>query len=272
MLVNQTDNLIITYFQGLKSVGYVSNYTLLTNTLNTLITQFFNGITASVGNYNALEDDDKKENMFYVINFANYWLYGWGAIGIMLVASDLVGFLFGGEYILSRSISFALALNFYMVGMQNAVWTYKNTLGLFQPGRYLLILTAIINLSCSIWLGRAWGLFGIYIATAIARALTNAWYEPYAVFKYGLHRSPLKYFIRYVEYLLILLIVGVVSLKITDLFALPMFWKIIVDIVVCSMLFNISLVVCFYKRREFVYLRGFIEKIIKKILKKVWKK
>ena len=87
-----------------------------------------------------------------------------------------------------------IALNFYMVGMQNAVWTYKNTMGLFRQGRYLLILTAAINLVCSLWLGKLWGLFGILLATAISRACTNAWYDPYAVFKYGLKEKVSVYY------------------------------------------------------------------------------
>ncbi len=38
-LVNNTDNIIITYLKGLISVGVVSNYTLLVNTLGALATQ-----------------------------------------------------------------------------------------------------------------------------------------------------------------------------------------------------------------------------------------
>lgn len=70
--------------------------------------------------------------------------------------------------------------------MQNAVWAYKNTMGLFKYGQYLLILTAVINLGLDFLLGYKWGMFGIYLASAISRLLTNTWYEPYAVFKYGL--------------------------------------------------------------------------------------
>lgn len=268
MLVNQTDNLIITYFQGLKSVGYVSNYTLLSGTLNTLITQCFNGITASVGNYNALESDNKKVELFSTINLANFWLFGWGAIGIVTVASDLVGLLFGTSFVLPRSVAFALSLNFYMVGMQNAVWTYKNTLGLFRPGRYLLILTAAINLVCSIWLGNIWGLFGIYIATAISRALTNAWYDPYAVFKYGFHRSPVKYFVHYIIYLLVLFTAGAISLKIVDIISLPLLWKVIADALVCSIVFNILFLILFHNRSEFRHLCQFIRTIIKRLFQR----
>ena len=60
LLVNNTDNIIITYFSGLATVGISSNYTLLSNTLNSLLNQIFNGISASVGNYNAIESNEKK--------------------------------------------------------------------------------------------------------------------------------------------------------------------------------------------------------------------
>lgn len=54
MLVNNTDNIVITYFNGLISTGVISNYTLLTGTLGSITSQLFNGITASVGNLNAV--------------------------------------------------------------------------------------------------------------------------------------------------------------------------------------------------------------------------
>lgn len=184
-LVNNTDNIIITYLKGLISVGVVSNYTLLVNTLGALATQIFNGLTASVGNLNAIENKEKKYSFFKVLNLTNFWIYGWGTIGILFVCGDIVKLCFGNSYVLEFNIPLILAINFYMLGMQNAVWAYKNTMGLFKYGQYLLILTAVINLGLDFLLGYKWGMFGIYLASAISRLLTNTWYEPYAVFKYG---------------------------------------------------------------------------------------
>lgn len=41
ILVNNTDNIVITYLSGLISTGLVSNYLILTNTLGTLVKQIF---------------------------------------------------------------------------------------------------------------------------------------------------------------------------------------------------------------------------------------
>lgn len=265
MIVNQTDSIIITYFSGLVTTGLSSNYTLLSNTLNTLLNQLFNGITASIGNHNAIETKEHKLQLFYSVNLANFWLFGWAAIGIFVVSNDLVSLLFGAEYVLSRSISFAIALNFYMVGMQSAIWTYGNTMGLFRQGRYLLLLTAAINLFCSIILGKIFGLFGILIATAISRALTNTWYDPYKVFKYGFFESPWIYFKRYLLYALLLAFTGSICYFICTLITLSTAVNVILKTIICTVVPNAVFLICFYKTEDFSHLKKLAVNAITKI-------
>lgn len=268
LLVNSTDNIIITYFNGLAAVGLSSNYTLLSTTLNSLLNQFFNGITASVGNLNAIESKEKKMSMFYSINLANFWLFGWASIGIFVVSTDIVHLLFGENYILPISIPFVIALNFYMVGMQSAVWTFKNTLGLFRPGRYLLIVTAVINLVCSIWLGKIWGLFGILFATAISRALTNTWYDPYAVFRYGFQESSVPYFTRYIKYGCILFITGGICYEICSFLEYSLLLNVVLKFIICCIVPNVIFLICFRKTEEFGYFRQLFRRLMGKILHK----
>lgn len=255
LLVNNTDNIIITYFSGLATVGLSSNYTLLSTTLNSLLNQIFNGITASVGNYNALESKEKKVELFNFINLVNFWLFGWATLGIIIMSTDIVKLCFGKDYVLPFNIPFIIGINFYMVGMQNAVWTYKNTMGLFRQGRYLLILTAILNLSISMLLGRKMGLFGILLATAISRLCTNTWYDPYIVFKYGLDKNPKLYFKKYMYYFCILLITIIFSIYLINIIKLPFFQKFIVKFFICCIMPNSIFILIFYNTKEFKYLR-----------------
>lgn len=268
LLVNSTDNIIITYFSGLAAVGLSSNYTLLSGTLNSLLNQLFNGVTASVGNLNAIESKEKKLSMFYSLNLANFWMFGWATIGIFVVSTDIVNMMFGEDYVLPLSISFVIALNFYMVGMQNAVWTFKNTMGLFRPGRYLLIVTAAINLVCSIVLGKLWGLFGILFATVISRAFTNTWYDPYAVFKYGLKEKVSTYFIRYGFYALVLVITGAICYGICSLLHFSLWINVILKIVVCSIVPNTIFLLFFHRLQEFRYFKDLVTRLVKKVLRR----
>ena len=265
LLVNQTDNIIITYFNGLITVGVTSNYTLLTGTLNTLLNQVFTGITASVGNHNAVETTEQKIHLFKAINLANFWLFGWGAIGICLVSSDLVSLMFGETYVLHWTIPLILAVNFYTVGMQNAVWTYNNTLGLFRQGRYLLLLTAAINLGASIILGSIWGLFGIYAATFISRLLTNIWYDPYKLFKHGFHVSVLSYLRIYFLDLIVLGISGCLCALACGMVHGTSLTSVLVKFLICSVIPNAIFFLVFSRTNEFAYLKSIATHVLKKL-------
>ncbi len=60
VVINATDNIIISKFIGVIWVGVYSNYLLILNTLNTLLGYFFYSITASVGNLNVKENAEKN--------------------------------------------------------------------------------------------------------------------------------------------------------------------------------------------------------------------
>lgn len=268
VLVNSTDNIAISFFSGISSVGYTSNYTLLSSTVGALIGQVFNALPGSVGNLNATTDDEGRYRFFKVLNLANFWLFGWGAIGIALCSSDLVKLFFGAEYVLPIRIPLIIALNSFTIGMLQACYTYKSTLGLFRYGQYLLFLTGIINLVLDIILGRLWGIFGIYVATLIARVCTNLWYEPYAVYRYGLKKGPVMYFKRYCTYIIVLLIGGGLSWLVCNMCSFSIIGNTIVKLITCTVIPNTVFVIAFRKTDEFKYIRRSAKRIIQKILKK----
>ena len=261
----------MTYFSGLVAVGVVSNYVILTNTLSSLTSQLFNSLTASVGNLNAIENDEKKYGFFQILNLSNFWIFGWGAIGIAFVSGDIVRLCFGEEYVLGISIPLVLAINFYIVGMQNAVYAYKNTMGLFRYGQYLLLLTAAINLILDIVLGNTMGILGIYLATAIARIATNAWYEPYAVFRYGLKVSPFRYLRKYFEYIGILVVTGGICYYLCSLCQFQVVINVIIKFIICSIVPNCIFFACYHKSEEGQYLIGTAKRFTMKLINKVWR-
>ena len=269
VLVNNTDNIAITYFDGLKSVGFASNYILFSTTLDSLITRTFNALTGSVGNLNASKDTEGRYAFFKVLNLANFWLYGWAAIGMAFVSGDLVRFFYGESYVLPLKIPLILAINFYTIGMLHASYTYKSTLGLFKYGQYILIFTGIINLVFDVVLGRVFGVFGIYVATLIARMCTNLWYEPYVVYRYGLGKNPLLYLGRYCVFTVILVFTGGICYFLCSMCNFTVGLNILLKCVICTIIPNGVFVFCFWKTSEFKYLRERAQTIIIKISRKI---
>lgn len=268
LLVNSTDNILITFFSGLATTGIASNYTLLVNTLNSLLGQVFNGLTASIGNHNASETVEKRYQMFSFLNMMNFWIFGWAGLGILFCSSDLVQLCFGEEYVLGMEIPFVMALNFFTVGMMNAVWTYKHTLGLFHYGRFIQIFTGILNIVFSVVLGTYWGLFGILFATFAARAMTSLWYDPYAVFTHGFGMSLVLYLKKLAKYLIMLLIAAVLCLLSFTIVGGSQLVKTLLKIVLCSVVTNGVFAAAFCRSPEFAMLKEILGRIWNKIARR----
>ena len=271
LLVTSTDNIITTFFDGLATTGLASNYTLLSTSINSLLNIIFNSLNASVGNHNALEDTQHKYSLFKSINLANFWIYGWAAIGIFVVSGDVISVMFGADYVMDFKIPLMIAINFYMVGMQNAVWTYYNTQGLFRRGRYVSVITAVLNIALSIILGKFLGLFGILLATAIARVFTNTWYSPYAVFKYGFGMSVKPYFIKYIFYAVVLAVTGGTCWFVCSFIKFVPIVNMIIKVVICSVIPNLVFFLLFFRTREFGVLKSFVIRAtgkVKKLIKR----
>lgn len=268
LLVNSTDNILITFFKGLATTGVASNYTLLVSTLNSLLAQIFNGLTASIGNHNASEPVEKRYQMFSFLNMMNFWIFGWAALGIYFCSSDLVQLCFGAEYVLSNEIPFVMALNFFTVGMMNAVWTYKHTLGLFHYGRFIQFFTGILNIIFSVLLGTYWGLFGILFATFIARLFTSLWYDPYAVFKYGFQK-PLSIYAKKIAKYLVVLSVSAILCRISFLVVNGgILVRTLLKMALCSLVSNAVFWIAFHRSEEFSTLRDILKRVILKLSRK----
>ena len=193
--------------------------------------------------------------------------YGSAALGLAFVSRDLVRLLYGAKYVMPLSIPIILAVNFYCVGMLHAFYTYKSTLGLFRYGQYILIFTGFINLALDVLLGQIMGVLGIYVATFLARLCTNLWYEPYAVYKYGLHQKPLTYFMRYLKYAAILVVCGIACWFLCKLCSFSIIVNVVVKCIICTVIPNGIFYLCFRKTVEFRYLFGSTKQILGKLKK-----
>ena len=259
--VNGVDNIITTIFTNLATVGFVSNYSLISGAFSSLLGRIFNSVTASIGNLNAIENEKQQYRFFKILQFSCFALYGWSALIICFVSTDLVCLFFGDNYALPFEMTLLFAFNFYIVTMQHAVGIYQQTLGLFRYGQYVLIFTAILNLAFSVGFGSLWGLFGIYFATCLARVLTCTWYIPYAVFKHGLHKGYSEYVLPYAKYLVVIFICGLACFVLFSFVAFTPLFNSIIKSILCTAVFGITLVVFFRKTEEYGYLKSKIREI-----------
>jgi O-antigen/teichoic acid export membrane protein len=258
-VVNGTDSLLISNFFGLVSAGINTNYFLITSTLNGLTSQIFGGITASVGNLGAMEDDQRSYEIYLSINFVGFWIFSFSSISLFCLFNPFIQLWVGKDLLFSVPIVFAIVLNFYATGMRQATLTFKNAFGLFWNDRYKAIVEAVVNLLASIILAQHMGIAGIFVGTLISTMAIDFWVEPVVLFRHGFHRSTAPYFIRYIFYTILTFAVGFLTWYCCSLIGGTSFKEFAAQCVICLVLPNILYLAIFYRTKEFEYLKNFVK-------------
>lgn len=212
--LNGTDNIIISAVVGVLWVGRLSNYTLICDSVTSVLCQITAAITGSLGNFFATEDKHAGYALFRKVEFLNFWLYGFSFIALVTLLDPFVQIWAGGRFVLGLPISIAIAINFFVAGYMNTLWVFRSTLGLFKQGKFRPILVAILNIVLSIVLGRLWGVFGVLFATFLSRAAISLWYDPLILHRYGFEVSCKPFFARYFRRVLLLTAVLIAMLTI----------------------------------------------------------
>ena len=264
ILSNGTDNIIISAFVGVSEVGLLSNYTTITNAITTFLSSFFNGFTASVGNLNTTDDNEKKESIFYQILSLSFLVYGFVSVAIALLSNDFIVIWLGQDYLLSFSVCLALGLNMYVDGMRFVNYTFRNTMGLFKKGRLIPLISSVTNVILSVLLVRYIGIFGVLIATVLTRLFITTMYDPYLLHKYKFNTPCRRYYLTYIYYFIILImdfcICNFVLSKIVIGGILGFIAKGIVIMIITYILFLIF--VC--RMKEFKELKDILKNIVLK--------
>lgn len=183
VLLNATDNTLISVLIGTSVVGIYSNYSLIITRATNLINTVFYSLTASLGNLVVKENAERRFKVFQMMQSMSVILSTICVCGFTFLIQDFIRLWLGNKYILSNEVLIAIIINFYLGIILLPIWVYREATGLYQQTKYVMVLTAIINLVLSIVMGKAMGLAGILFASAIARLTTYFWFEPVLLFK-----------------------------------------------------------------------------------------
>lgn len=259
VVVNGTDNLVISASFGLASVGLYSNYYLIVSKLTDITSQIFSGITASVGNFGAVEGGRKSYRIYLVTNFVGFWIFSFCSICLFCLFDPFISLCWGKKMLLPTGVMFFIVLNFYATGMRQATLTFKNSFGLFWYDRHKAIIEALINLGASIVLAKSMGIAGVFVGTLISTLTTDLWVEPLVLYRHGFHRSVAPYFLRYAVYAFLTFAVGYVTWRCCSLVAIGGILGFAAKCFICLIVPNAAYFLIFYRTKEFQYVKSTVK-------------
>lgn len=204
VVVNGTDNILISKFIGLAVVGIYSNYSLVLTGIASILGQVFNAVIASFGNLGATERDNREKQLDLFDQFVFYNVFFSFFIGLTLFAifPSFISVWLGAKYELSKMTLIFIIINFVLAQFRPALYLV-NAYGLFWGYRVKSVVEALVNFGLSFILVKytSMGINGVLLGTIIGNIVINSWWDPLILFS-GAYKTSIKgFYLKYWLYL-----------------------------------------------------------------------
>lgn len=263
-LVNSTDNIIISKFIGLSTLGIYSNYSLITMSLTTLLTNFFSGSSASLGNLNVSETVENKYKVFKRMLFINLAIAAFCSICLFCLLNPFISVVFGAKYVFSLDVVFVVSFNFYFNNSKIVLSNFITNFGYFVRDKIRPLIEAAINLIVSLILVQYIGIVGVLLGTIISSFCTAYWRDPYILFKYEFKRSQKRFWLFRILAFVLMAIIG--SITYLSCYFIPNTWYFLIcRFAICAVLPTLIFSILFFKNEHFRYCLALIKGLFEKI-------
>ena len=257
--MHSTDNIIISAFVGVATIGLYSNYTLITGVVRNVAGQALNSFSESVGNLIATETSEKIYNVFKITFLVNFFVASIPVVVLHNILTPFIKWWLGDQFVMGYPVLCVILLNFYIDLMRETAMMYKNKAGIFVKDRFTPLIQGVINLALSYLFVQFWGIFGVLLATSISLLSIAFWQMPHLCYKYIFKKSLVLYFKRYTKYMLMMVSCIAISFSLCSLYDCDnLLLKIIIDTFVSLLVVGILYYLCLYKNMEFSVLMTYV--------------
>ena len=254
-VINSSDNIIISSFIGIVTVGIYTNYLSITTILKTIIKNIFNGITASFGNLTTKHNKEAEREVYDIMVFVGFFVSGFVTVCFLNLINPFVTVWLGEKFVVSTSSMILICINFYLMCNQMPLDTIKEAEGFYKKDRYIPIIQAIINIILSIILAGKMGLNGVLLGTTISYLLTVFWIKPLLLDKYIFEEKSTSYFLNQFKYVITIIIIYLVSSGIIHYINLPInIITIIVNGIITTIIFGLIISLFYFRNSNFKFM------------------
>lgn len=260
-----TDNIIISKFFGLATVGLYSNYYLVINAVQVVFSQIILAFTASVGNMLVTEESDKCYDVFKKIRFLNYWIAVFASTAILVVIDSFIKIWIGEGFILLFLVLVVLVINLYQKLMRNSYIAFKEAAGIYYEDRFVPLIESILNIVFSIILCNIFGLAGVFMGTIISGLALWCFSYPKYVYKKLFNRSYADYIKETVSYILLFVVIASATYYLSTLINFNnIYLEFISNVVISLIIPNLVLLIIFFRTDNFKYYLNLLKSFSKK--------
>lgn len=253
-LVNSTDNIIISKFINLYTVGLYANYNMIISAITTIFGPIISSITASVGNLIVTSDKKKIYATYDKLRFFNFWIATFCGTSLLVIVQPFITLWIGEQYLLSLPVVIVLVLNFFQRMMKTSIVLFKDAAGIWNEDKFVPFIESALNLVFSILFIKLFGLAGVFIGTIISSMALWCYSYPKFVYKKLFDRSYKNYALEMITYLILFIAILAITYCVSLSFNINnTLVKVIVNGLICLIVPNTLIAIIFRKNDNFKY-------------------
>ena len=192
LVQGQLTPFLIYSFVSLPMVALYTNYTILTQKLEGLISGVINSTGAAIGNLIAEGDKEKIFKVFRELLAIRLFIASIVAFGIYKFSSMFIAVWLGQEYILTNTVVIIIATLSALNIARGVLDQFCYGCGLFADV-WAPYAESFIMIAVSLICGSLWGLSGVLCGSLAAIILIIYIWKPYYLFSRGFKLSVFKY-------------------------------------------------------------------------------
>lgn len=268
VVLKATDNMVLSAFIGLGTVGLYSSYLLIINACKGFLDRFYVSVKHSMGNLYATESVEKKFRYFEIMNFLTFILYGTAAVGLITCCDDLIRVWIGDAYVIAFPFSVLLGVEILFDGLIRNLTQIRNISGAFRQLWYRPVISIVVNIVSSIILVQYMGINGVIIGTIFAQLFVGMIVDPYVVMNYCFkkYKTIGYYYLKNLGFLLVLICACFLNLLSCRIILPAHTWS---SVIVHAIIVGITVPAVFFlvyiKTPECQHLLGLTSRILKRI-------
>ena len=213
------DNVIISAICGVKMVALYGNYYVIQKgVMQVFFYKLLDPVQATIGNI--LHSKRSKEELwlqFEMLDVFSFFFASYIGIGFYIMYQPFIAVWLGTEYLLSDTFVTLSSLTIYLWAVWEIVYKYRNGFGDYKQDRWMMALSAVLNVAISVVGAHWWGIAGVQLGTLIS-FFPIAYGRIRFVVKNYFNHNMYKYFLKHFGLLIIVSLEAFVCGRICDLF------------------------------------------------------
>lgn len=262
IVLNASDNLIMSAFLGLTVIAMYGNYLYIFTSICGFVGIIYGSMTAGLGNSLQTETTEKNYNDFKKLSFMNSWIVGWCTVCLACLYQPFMRIWVGDELMFPYYVVVEICVYFYIYMTRKIPVVYKDAAGIWWEDRFRPYVCMVVNVVFNILLVQVIGISGIILSTVFSLIISVPW-ENYTIFKYVFHRSSAEYYGKMFMYAGTMFLGGLLTYWICGLLGdgIP---ALLLRGVVCVIVPNVVFIALNFRRKEFADTTAMLKRILKR--------